>query len=52
MDPTIDSGKNIVLSHLLEYNNKTSSMDRVSVVSSITTQIKAVVEHKHKNKIR
>jgi hypothetical protein len=26
MDLTIDSGKNIVLFHLLEYNNKTSSI--------------------------
>lgn len=52
MDLTIDSGKNIVLSHQLEYINKTSSMDRVSVVSSITTEMKAVAEYKHKNKIR
>jgi hypothetical protein len=43
MDLIIDSGKNIVLSHLLEYNSKRASrllqasMVWVSVVSSITT---------------
>lgn len=52
MDLTIDSGKDIVLSHLLEYNNKISSMDWVSVEWSITTEMKAVVEYKHKNTIR
>jgi hypothetical protein len=52
MDLTIDSGKNIVLSHLLKYNSKKSSIDRVSVVSSIKTEMKAMVEYKHKNKIR
>jgi len=46
MDLTIDSGKDIVLSHLLEYNNKKTSMVRVSVVSSIKTEMKAVEEYK------
>jgi hypothetical protein len=44
MDLTIDSDKNIVT---LEYNNKQSSMVRVSVVSSIKTEMMAVVEYKH-----
>jgi hypothetical protein len=38
MDLTIISGKTFVLSHLLEYNNKKSSMNRVSVISSIKTE--------------
>lgn len=47
MDLTIDSDKNIVLSHLREYNNNKSSMVWVSVASSIKTDMRAVVEYKH-----
>jgi sporulation protein YlmC with PRC-barrel domain len=45
MDLTIDSDNNIVISHVLEYNNKKFSMVRVSVVLSIKTGMKAVVEY-------
>lgn len=54
MHLTIDSDKNIVLSQLLEYSNKKvqASMNRVSVVwsiTTITTEMKAVIEYKHSN---
>lgn len=44
MDLTISSDKNIVLSQLLEYNNKKYSIVRVSVVSSIKREMNTVVE--------